>query len=272
MLQSICTLATIKCYPELELFLYSLHLLKFKLPIYILCDSRVERKLEMAKKLFRTLEIRVYGGLDKYMNEDRDTMTRKGIWTEFMLKKCDVIDIALSEHENTLMCDSDFIFLSNFEIETDKEIMLSSHDVNDNISSRYGMYNGGCVYVATKRFTTWWKEEARRDTRYFEQKVLETSVKHFTFDILGNEHNFGWWRLYMHKNSNSVELEKRFTKRDGKIMFDNVGVVSLHTHILGTHAMMVRFKTFVLNLLNDSEHALLRKYIVHYSAKNKTLV
>lgn len=271
MLQSICTLATHDCYQELELMLYSLHLLKFELPIYILCDSRVFKKLQLCKKLFTTLKIFEFNKLDKYTNENRDTMTQKGIWTEFMLKKCDIIDIALEKHENTMMCDSDFIFLNKFNINTDKDILLSNHEVNNNISTKYGVYNGGCLYVKHKGFTKWWREETLKDTRYFEQKVLETSVKHFNHGVLGNEHNFGWWRLYMHKNNNTDQLEKRFSIKNKKVYFDNTPLVSFHTHILGKLGMMVKFRKFILDLLKDSEHGQLRRYLVHYAVKNKTL-
>ena len=91
---SICTLATSNAKNDLKIFIYSVRLFEPNIPILVLCDSKIPELLVRFKK---DKNLYLFPQLDKYSNKNREIMERDGIWTEFMLRKCDIIDIDSQE-------------------------------------------------------------------------------------------------------------------------------------------------------------------------------
>jgi len=229
-LQSICTMATKDSWDDLYLFIRSVASFHPDLPLYIICDKEISKKAKNAAEEF-DIEIYTRTILDRYSSLGRQKMEAQGIWTDFMLKKCDAIDMALANNTNTIFLDCDIVLFDCLDdyIVKDKEIGISRHWIKENNEQMYGKYNGGFVYVNTPNFTLWWKN-ATKTSRYMEQACLEDTIKDFTVFEFPINCNFGWWRLFESDVSPQERL-KKFSLHDNKyICYAGRRLQSIHTH------------------------------------------
>tara|TARA_Y100000590_G_scaffold425470_1_gene533470 strand:+ start:3 stop:1919 length:1917 start_codon:yes stop_codon:yes gene_type:complete len=245
-LESISTMATKNSLNDLQLLLYTISIYHPNIDVYIICDSTVYSYL--TKQTYNNLNINIYNILDKYADLNRKQMEDIGIWTEFMLKKCDVIELALNNHKNTMFLDSDIVLFSSLNnIIQNKDIGLSPHHIKLENEKKYGKYNGGFIFVNNKEFTDWWREEAENDQRYMEQACLENAFSQFSVFEFPIQSNFGWWRLYEGKVPTKLHISK-FTIHKGKIYYDNKVLQSIHTHF---GESTVNFTLFFNNIIKS---------------------
>jgi len=249
---AVCTMATNNSLSDLKLFIYSLRLFEETIPIYILCDTKTQQGLERFKN---DDNIFIYPNLDKYSNKNRQQMEKMGIWTEFMLRKCDVIDIALDNRPDVLFADADVCFLNNLPtIYIERfDIGGSPHYIRKGDTDKYGYYNGGMLWVRNSNVTTKWKEYSK-NSRFFEQSAIEDLMREFKSFEFSIQNNFGWWRLFQCDKPN--ERMKKFTLCNvtGYIYFDDKPLRSIHTHLIkNTDRNMPMFNTIITQLLNEGK-------------------
>jgi len=268
--ESICTLATNGCYHELELMLYSLVKIRFQKPILILCDSLVEEKIKLSNQNFKSLKIQLFNQLNTYTDINRYGQPQR--WTEFMLTKCDVIDIGLEKYANTLYVDCDIFFINSYSLILPQEIDigLSTHGHTQSQTDQFGKYNGGYVFVKNCDFTNWWREETRKNPKYHEQKILDQAPEKFVVVEIPWNHNFGWWRVI--DSPNKEEMKRRITINNQTICLDNQPIINFHTHLNDKFYKIFEFNDYLINLLKQTSHKEIIQFIENNLNAKKSLI
>ncbi|MAE85956.1 MAG: hypothetical protein CMB80_24680 [Flammeovirgaceae bacterium] len=246
---AICTLATCGSLIDLKILLYSFRLFEKDVPVYVLCDSRVPEKVKRESDA----NVHFYPQLDAYTSKNRQQMEQEGIWTDFMLNKCDIIDIALQHEEDVLFVDSDICFMNELPlIDVEKfELGGSPHFIRKVDTDKYGYYNGGFLWIANKNVTGRWKEYTKT-ARFFEQSSIEDIMEEFVSFSFPIQNNFGWWRLFQCDNPQS-RLQLFTLGITGYILFDRKPLRTIHTHLtLNTDINMPVFNTIIRKFLNAS--------------------
>lgn len=243
--QSFSTLATNTALKDLELFYTSVRRFYPDTDIFLVCDSAV---VEWAQEK-NDSNLHCDPVLEKYAGQNRKQMESAGTWTSFMLEKCTAIDNALEVHDNTLFLDCDQCVLSHIHIEP-CELGLSQHFIKPENENRYGKYNGGFVFVASKKFTKWWRQNTP-GSKYMEQGVLEQAPQHFETYEFPIQYNFGWWRLY---ECDEIAKRESLFDYDLRLTYDGKPVVTLHTHFFdNSFPITAKFNKFILDLLPDHD-------------------
>lgn len=256
-MESICTICTIKNIKDLKLLLRSLDLIGNRRPVYILCDVATQKQFKSKNNIYFIASLNV-------PCHTRWNMVKNKIWTDFMLKKCDVIDEALKYHKSTLFVDADIVFLQNFDLRIpDDWILLSPHYIKREYEDRYGKYNWGYIWVSNKNFTSWWKS-ATKTSNFMEQECLARAIKVFSYKEISIQHNFWWWRLFQVEN---MIFRKNLFTTWNNIYYDNLELISVHSHFFPTEnwSSYVPYNTFILKLLKGSSHPVhkeLYKFII----------
>jgi hypothetical protein len=171
-----------------------------------------------------------------------------------MLEKCTIIDYALLQHKNVLFLDADIILFNPIENiiskeELTKDIGLSKHIIKESDELKYGFYNGGFFYISNKNVTSWWRENSQNST-YFEQKVMDKMPLHFDCFLFKPQNNFGWWRLFQAPYPQIIE--SKFSIQNNIILYDRLPLNSIHTHSKSNHGYIIKFNTFIINLIKKS--------------------
>ena len=254
--QAVCTMATEGVINDLKIFIYSLRLFEPEIPLYILCDTKTKEIIEKQNNKNNT-NIYLYPLLDKYSGKNRTQMEQENIWTEFMLKKCDIIDIVLDKYSDVLFADTDMCFLNSLPpINHTKQYQLgaSPHFIKKADTDKYGYYNGGYLWVANKNITTQWKEYTKT-ARFFEQSAIEDIVKEFNSFEFPIQNNFGWWRLFQCDHPQQRYEKFSNCKTTGDILFDGEPLRSIHTHLTSnTDVNMPMFNNIIKTLLNKGQN------------------
>ena len=175
-------------------------------------------------------------------------------WLELMLKKTDIMDVALASHDDTLFVDADMLFLAPLNgIKTeDREVALSPHYINKADESRYGRYNGGYVWTSETIFPQWWRDNTSR-SKYYEQQTLVYAAEVFSVQELRPNHNYSWWRLDQVGKAERKRRRKLFKVEGKKIVYDKWPLVSVHTHILSKNQKFASINGLTRNLLEQSK-------------------
>ena len=267
----VTTMATENSYKDLQLMLYSLYQFHPTIRVIIVCDKFVSENLRDSTDLY---ENKVNGWmssnapnmsylcietLSQYSGMDRKEMEKKGLWLQFMLRKCDGIDYAFKNEgaKSVLFVDSDMVFLNTIEDQcgftndvNDFDIGRSPHHNKLANQQRFGKYNGGFLWINHHGFTDWWKYKSMIDSRFFEQASIENADEEFsTFDV-PIQYNYGWWRLYECEPAQVPEREKKFRVINGILMYDGSPLRSIHTHFEEKRFIYtVKFNMFIMRLL-----------------------
>ena len=253
---SLCTLSTKESIKDLLLLLESLNYINFCKNIYIVCDTFTENYINSTIQKYK-YKIVLLNKLDKYENINLgiqfDNMHKKK-WTEFMLEKTVAINIALDENSDTLFVDSDLLFINDLpDIDYNYELGLCKHNILETIENKYGKYNGGSLWINSKKFSSWWIENTWADTtKYMEQQCLDLAPDNFKTFLFDNTHNFGWWRLQSN-NPDEIKNRRRKFKFVNNITYYNKNpLISIHTHFFDTTSRQVcLFNKFLLDYLNN---------------------
>lgn len=262
--QSFSTLATDTAEKDLDLLYYSLRQQYPKHDLYLVCDDYIEDWAKNKKDQF----LHTNNALQKYANKNRTQMEADGTWTHFMLEKCTAIDEALSTHDNTLFLDCDQCILDKIEVDTSKQLGFSQHLIKQQNENQFGKYNGGFIFINTKDFTKWWRDNTPK-SKYMEQGILEEAPKDFTSFEFEPQYNFGWWRLL--ECDTPQERAEKFSY-DTCLRYDGKPVKTLHTHFFDeqitnqSQFLANKFNNFILDLMNDNNH--IKKYIKSMKQEN----
>jgi len=242
MISSLCTIANRKSAKELRLMIETFRLFHDDIPIYVGCDSATEQQ---AKELGTRAHKMIPDGLLPAQKCPQ--------WLELMLKKTVIMDIALSEHPDTLFVDADMVFMaqiSGISIE-DREVALSPHYINTADEKRYGRYNGGYVWTSEKSFPKWWRDNTSR-SKYYEQHTLVFAAETYAIQELRPNHNYSWWRLDQVDKTERQRRRKLFKVDGNRIMYDKWPLISIHTHILSSDRKFASINGLTRDLLTQS--------------------
>jgi len=244
MISSLCTIANKRSVRELRLLIKSFRLFHGSdIPIYVGCDTTTQEKA-------KNWGVRLEQIIPDDMLPDQNCPK----WLKLMLKKTDIMDVALANHPDTLFVDADMLFLAAIEgIRTeDREVALSPHYINKADESRYGRYNGGYVWTSEATFPKWWRDNTPR-SKYYEQQTLVYAAESYAVQELKPNHNYSWWRLDQVKKEECQRRRKLF-KADGKrIYYDKWPLISVHTHILSKESKFTSINALTSNLLAKSK-------------------
>jgi len=235
-------------------------ILKFDVNIYVLCfdkeTSRIINKKIISKKII-TIEYANILNFDKSLKKiikkrkliDK-IVTSRPIFIKYVLKKFNT--------KNIFLLDSDIYFFSNPNL-LKKHIKNSSvafckHNFtknNQELSDKYGKYNGGFVYVKKdqngKKFLGEWSKLCKKwcefdskDGKFSDQKYLENlSLKIKNLKILNvPEINLAPWNI----EDKKIELKGK------QIYVNNKKLIFFHFH--GLRKITKRF--YILGLENYS--------------------
>ena len=256
-IQSFCTFATKGAYKDLRLLLHSLELYHEDIPIFILCDKWINDKIDSDGynlKIHKQIE------LEKYTDMNRKIMEEKNLFTEFLLKKADVIDYAMEFYENTLFIDGDIVILNKLDLLIDRQydVGLSPHHILEESEKIFGKYNAGLMFIANKNITNNWRHLVKTRGGFVDQQSLdyfEEDFKVFKFD---DSYNYGWWRLFQCKNP---QERLNLFSIDDTIYYEFNTLKCIHTHLYEKNDQQtIQFNKLILQMLEKINHPIL-KYI-----------
>jgi hypothetical protein len=229
---SFCTIVTKQCKNDIKILLKSLSIYHTKSPIYIMTDSETKKfikELNLDSKLI----IKIKNNLDKYSSYNRQEMNNLNIWTEFQMKKAEVIFYALEYESDTLFLDSDILILGKIDcIDKTKNLGVSPHYIKKEETDKYGYYNGGVLWTNKKNVSDKWIHYAN-NSRYYDQAAIEDLIndKEYTHFIFGEEYNIGYWRLYKSmEEPNKILTYFNYDPINKKIYYKNKEIKFVHTH------------------------------------------
>jgi hypothetical protein len=254
---SFCTFATKGVYKDLRLLLHSLELYHPDIPVFILCDKWVNDKIDSDEynlKIYKRID------LEKYTDMNRKIMEEQNLFTEFLLKKADVIDYAMEFYENTLFIDGDIVILNKLDLLIDRkyDVGLSPHHIFEESEKMFGKYNAGLMFIANKNITNNWRHLVKTRGGFVDQQSLdyfEEDFKVFKFD---DSYNYGWWRLFQ-----CVNPQERLNlfSIDDTIYYEFNTLKCIHTHLYEKNdPQTVQFNKLILQMLEKINHPML-KYI-----------
>ena len=118
--------------------------------------------------------------LDSYTNYNRVQMeSMKGkefntLFGDFVCEKMNLLNWVFTEGEKgILFCDADICFLGSLPIiNTDKQLILSKHEIREKDEIKYGIYNAGFIFINDVTIPDVWKEFSKK-SKFFEQISLE---------------------------------------------------------------------------------------------------
>jgi len=245
MISSLCTIANKKAAKELRILIDSFRLFHDGIPIYVGGDTIIEQKAK------------TWGAKTERIIPDTMLPAQNcPAWLELMLKKTDIMDIALSNHPDTLFVDADMLFLSPLcGISMDnREVALSPHYINKEDEGRYGRYNGGYVWTSESTFPKWWRDNTHR-SKYYEQQTLVYAAEVYAIQELAPNHNYSWWRLDQVKKEERQRRRNLFSVSGKQIRYHKWPLVSVHTHILGKNTKFASINELTRTLLSKSGSA-----------------
>ena len=261
---SIASVATASSLKDLEVLLASLNIWETEtVRVYILCDSSVHVWLQ--SRNYTNLQVKTKVALDDYKDMTRYSMERvKGktyqtLWGDLMGEKMNLLDWVFETENATFLLDSDICFFGPLpSIPEGTMLGLSPHAINRASEIRFGKYNGGFLYVASKTLAAEWRE-ATKKSRYFEQAALEDlailykgysgGLYEFPLQV-----NYGWWRMFQGDDYPEEQQKKFGFFRNGAgysgILFDGLPLNSTHTHWYEKSDRITReFNTVILKNL-----------------------
>ena len=153
---AVATLANKNAFADLKVFLFSLQLWNTTLPdIYVYCDNFIENYIK-TEKLYKGI-IYTKNALEQYSSYNRAQMeklpgnTFRTRWEDFMCEKMNLLEWAHETNDKVLMCDADICFMNTLPSVPENTLLgLSPHFIRESDEQRFGKYNGGFVYSASK--------------------------------------------------------------------------------------------------------------------------
>lgn len=190
---SFCTVATKQLAYELFLFLNTLAIHHPNAPVYIVCDT--ETKTRINDLVPKHLLVKWYIELDKYSNMTRQDMEAQRVFSEFLLSKCRVIDLALEEYPDTIFLDCDIIITSPIcDIDTTKQLGISPQFIQEDFRRAFGLFNAGTLWTNSKTLTDSWRKY-NTTSRYYDQASIRDLANEYPHFIFDENYNFQTYRF-----------------------------------------------------------------------------
>ena len=162
-----------------------------------------------------------------------------------------LLEWAHEENDKVLMCDADICFMNTLPSVPENTLLgLSPHFIRESDEQRFGKYNGGFVYSASKDIPDAWRK-ATFTSRYFEQAALEDLTCLFKTDECPIQNNYGWWRLLQGSESITM-IQKKWSinRKDGcGICVEGLPLFSIHTHWDTDDRATQYFNKFIMDYL-----------------------
>ena len=199
-IQSFCFVVTSNIKREAAMMLKSLR--KFhSQPVYCICDEDSKRFL-LAEKLAESVRFSITTEeelklLENNLFSDKSCVANNIHKPAEILKKMDVMNIALANHDNTLFLDADIIMLDSLQEFFESPIVLSPHyypEEDELKGFEFGFYNAGYVFCAVKSFPNFWKYLYLNNSLFFEQECMNRIPETHLIQTFSKEHNVGFWR------------------------------------------------------------------------------
>lgn len=223
---SFCCISTLGSSKELIGMLLTLSLHNKNAKVYIMTDTPTKNKIEELQKYIK-LDIEIINTLDKYSNKNRQQMEKEKIWSEFQMKKAEVIRFSLNKSNDTLFLDCDILIFNKITIpDNTKDIGVSPHYIKKQITDRYGYYNGGCIWVKNKNVPDKWIEYTKT-SRFYDQASIEDLVKNFSYFEFPEQYNLGAFRI----SHDSRNVLNHIEIINNKLHYNKKPLIFIHTHL-----------------------------------------
>jgi len=246
-----CAFATNMAKYDFQLFLQSLAHNHPGVNVILFVDEEIHQLIrEKLSSINLTLDIIV--NLNEYTNKTRSEMMELKIWTNFQMIKSNLIEYCLTTFPNTLYLDSDIFIINKIEINNvnNYDLILSPHYISQDKCDLYGYYNGGVVWTSNALFPQKWRESTLH-SRYYDQTALEECSVYFNTGTLGENFNFGWWRL--NYSSENYQIICSYLSYDNQnIYYKNMPIIFFHTHFSDMDEFGV-FNNLIKNALANIE-------------------
>lgn len=157
---SFCTICTNGCKDELVLWVLTLSIHHEKANVYIMCDSESKETIDnLTPNVNERLNIHWLVELDEYSNKTRKQMEDEKTWSDFQMKKAEVMSRALEKEEDTLFLDSDIVILDKInDVNKSMDLGVSPQYIKDENVKEVGYYNGGMLWTKNKEVPKDWIE------------------------------------------------------------------------------------------------------------------
>jgi len=267
-IESFSTFATKGAYSDLKLLLKSLEIYHNDIPVFILCDKWTDEQIEKDNynlKIYKRID------LEKYCNMNREIMEKNNLFKEFLLKKCDTIDYSMSFYSNTVFIDADIVLLNKFDLMIDitYDVGLSPHNIFEETSKKFGIYNAGFMYIKNKNVTTFWRNKVNTYNGFDDQQALDYFKDEFNVYEFDDSYNFGWWRLF--QCDNPQLRANLFTIDDTSIYYEYKTLKCVHTHFYQQNDnQTIQFNQFIIDMLDKIKHPMI-KYILNQDIEKNDL-
>ena len=182
---------------------------------------------------------------------NRKKMDELNLFTEFLMKKADVIDYAMEIYDNTLFIDGDIVLLNKLDllIDVDCDVGLSRHNIFKEMLI-IGIYNAGFMFIKNREVTNYWRNVVENYDGFVDQQALDYFKDKFRVFEFDDSYNYGWWRLFQ---ENHQERVNSFMIDKSNIYYQYKTLKCIHTHLYDTSDYQtVQFNKFILNMLNQN--------------------
>ena len=258
---------------ELQIFASALEVWHPDASLYIYTDDITTaqiKNLQFKGTIKSKSKLNQYVGKNRYEMESLPGKQYDSMWKEFMYEKANVIEWMFDEKEtNVWFMDADITFLAPLPtIPENTTLALCPHYIRECDTARYGIYNGGFLWMSTKEYLPIWRN-AGHTTRFFEQSALEdiatTAKASNTFYEFPIQVNFGWWRMFQSVAAPPMLQQKFSIFRDQTsigVRYDGMPLQSVHTHWnnKGERAMVAFNQWFKEFLVKFKKHKPIAKF------------
>ena len=196
-INSFSFVATKPCHREADILIWSIRQF-YEQPIVVLCDSPTAEHL--SSRGHQNIVLKIQANPEQ-MN--RDAVRHLETFNRFhnkaaILKKMDVIKIAVDEYSNTMFFDADIVLTDEIHQDINKPNMFSPHYFHltkEHQSWNYGAFNAGYVFVSDPKFHETWKKIYLSHSRFYEQEGMALLFGHYEIGKFNKKHNIGRWRV-----------------------------------------------------------------------------
>ena len=246
---SFSTICTSNCAFELCGLLLSLSIFHPNEKIYVLCDKKTKKYIDELTPTPK-LDIVWFIELDMYDNMNTEQMKSKGLWSDFQMKKAEVISYALKKEPDTLFLDSDMIITDTIDdVDNTKDIGVSPQLINLEDQRKYGFYNGGMLWTRSTQVPNDWIEFTKK-SRYYDQASIEDLVYKYSYFEFGDNYNLQTWR-YILSPEGSDKIASYLSHTNGIVYYKDKPLKIIHTHLRNN--LFQKFNQILINHFSEAK-------------------
>jgi len=175
------------------------------------------------------LNITWFVELDEYSDKTRKQMEDEKTWSDFQMKKAEVMSRALEQEKDTLFLDSDIIILDRIDdINHNMDIGVSPQYIKEENVKEVGYYNGGMLWTKNKEVPKDWIEFTKT-SRYFDQASIEDLAKKYSKFTFKDNYNLQTWRFVIGQEDGET-IAGYMKPQNGRLYYKNKPLKCIHTH------------------------------------------